>query len=457
MFKKKMLPMLVFCLLVTVPGSQAFLELDAAVNEKTVYLGDLATFDLTVRNYMALDSTLQMQVSGDPQEWVSTFPEFVKVPGGGTSNFSVEFFPRGESVGTFTYSVQVTSHTPPSKLSTDSHDFTMHVIRPLDIEDFAASKSGDNLFLSMILNSKAPDQASLDFIIRDYKGQTIKEFSLTASVNGLTAVEETVQLPGDMLAGDYNVEAYLTGTPVKAESMFTVIPVHRVTEAVKKTSSTLYDDFEVTIVNEGNVREPQYITYKTLPNNDWITGLMTDPETCFIRNGEKTCRYVFSDLSPGDSVTLNYRLDYWSIYAFFGLILVAIFMLTFFGMRRATAPIIIKRHVRRSGGKHHVILEIRNPFFHNLSNAIVRDWVSPLANVIHHEIDMVKPLVRRSDAGTELIWKLGDIRPKETRIITYPLKALVQGSLKMPKAYIRYNKPNGRLRRIFSKPIIISA
>jgi len=86
----------------------------------------------------------------------------------------------------------------------------------------------------------------------------------------------------------------------------------------------------------------------------------------------------------------------------------------------------------------------------------VRDWVSPLANVLHHEISMLKPLVRRSDAGTELIWKLGDIRPKETRIITYPIKGLVKGSLKMPRAYIRYNKPNGKLNRIFSKPLVIN-
>ena len=69
---------------------------------------------------------------------------------------------------------------------------------------------------------------------------------------------------------------------------------------------------------------------------------------------------------------------------------------------------------------------------------------------------MIKPLVRRSDAGTELIWKLGDIKPKETRIITYPIKALVSGNLKMPKAYIRFNKPNGKLRRLFSKPLIIN-
>ena len=70
---------------------------------------------------------------------------------------------------------------------------------------------------------------------------------------------------------------------------------------------------------------------------------------------------------------------------------------------------------------------------------------------------MVKPMIRKSEAGTELIWKLGDIKPKETRIITYPVKALVQGSLKMPKAYIRFNKPNGRLKRIFSRPVVIEA
>jgi hypothetical protein len=307
--------------------------------------------------------------------------------------------------------------------------------------------------MEMLMDSKDRRDAGIDFTITASSGEVVDEFSISAEVNGPTLVTEEFRLPDGMGAGDYNIRASLRGTPVSRDFMFTVMPVHMVTESVRKTSTALYDDFEVTVINEGNVMEPRYVTYRSYPNNYWVTGLVTAPEDCFVSGGDKTCRYVFQDLAPGERVTLSYRLDYWSVYATYALILIAVFLTIFFAMRRMTAPVIVKKHARR-GGKHHVVLEIRNPFRHTLSNAIVRDWVSPLANVLQHEIKMVRPLVRRSDAGTELIWKLGNIKPNETRIITYPVKALVQGSLKMPRAYIRYNKPSGRLRRLFSKPLI---
>jgi hypothetical protein len=455
MFDKPLISLLVFILLLAAaPLSSANLELNIEESEKSVYLGDEVFFDTTITNLRFLEDRVRMAVSGEPREWVSKVPDMVYLPGREETNVQVSFFPTGETTGAFEYIITVTSHYS----SISAYDsVTLNVLRPLDIEDFSASRSGNELSLNILLNSKEPTDAAMDFVVTSSSGETLKEFSLSAEVDGPTLVEESIPLPAGMLAGDYNVEVSLVGTPVRKNYMFTVLPVHMVTESVKKTSSTLYDDYEITIINEGNVREPQYVTYRTLPNNDWITGLITEPEDCFMRNGEKTCKYVFYDLSPGESTTMSYRLDYWSVYATYILILVAIFMAVFLGMRRATAPVIIKRHVRKGGNRHHVLLEIRNPFYHNLSNAIIRDWVSPLANVLHHEIDMLKPLIRRSEAGTELIWKLGDIKPKETRLISYPIKTLVQGSLRMPRAYIRYNKPNGRLRRIFSKPINIEA
>jgi hypothetical protein len=452
--KLLLFPLVLIFLLAIVPTSNAYLEMEAIQEEETVYLGDEVSIDVEVSVLRALGDNVYLEVSGEPQEWVLEAPGFLQVPGMGSVMTNVSFFPRGETAGTFTYTVTATSYLFDISAS---DDVILKVMRPLDIEDFSASISGNELFLNILFNSKGPSEADMSFVITNYRGEVIKEFSLSADVDGSTLVEESVDLPKDMLAGDYNIEVTLVGTPVKKNYMFTVMPVHKVTEMVKKTSAAMYDEFEITIINEGNINEPTYVTYKTFPNNDWITGLITDPETCFLRDGQKTCKYVFSDLAPGDSATLSYRLDYWSIYAGAILVLVAIFLVAFFTMRRATAPVIIKRHVRRGSDRHHIVLEVRNPFYHNLSNSIVRDWVSPLANVIHHEIDMVKPLIRRSNAGTELIWKLGEIKPKETRIISYPIKTLVQGSLKMPKAYIRFNKPNGRIRRLFSRPIVIEA
>lgn len=461
MFNKPFIAGLVLTLLLlAVQVSPTYLELDVQDREREVYLGDEVTFDLTIRNLRFLDDRVMVEIAGQPEDWISDYQAIIFVPGRDKDEVSevetsVTLHPFGETPGTFEYEISVTSLIPCCLRVSET--VTLNVLRPLDIADFSVERSGNNLLLTILLDSKELTQADMDFTVKNFRGEVVDRFSLSSEVDGPSMVEESHTLPEGLLAGDYDVEVFLIGTPVRLDYMFTVPPLHKITESVKKTSSALYDEYEITIINEGNIKEPQYVTYKALPNNDLITGLITEPQDCLIRNGERVCRYVFQDLGPGESASLSYRLDYWSVYATYILILVALFTVILLSMRRATAPLIIKRHVSKGGGRHHVTLEVRNPFFHNLSNTIVRDWVSPLANVIHHEISMVKPLIRRSEAGTELIWRLGDIRPKETRIVSYPIKTLVSGSLKMPRAYIRYNKPNGRLRRVFSRPIIIEA
>ncbi len=445
---------LVSLLIIPVPASASYLEMEAEQSNLDVYLGDEVTFNFTISNNQALRNNLGVSVSGEPQEWISGYPGFLSVPGSWESDFSVQFFPTGETPGEFTYMVSAFSHSL-SKAST-FQEVTLNVLRPLDIAEFRTSKSGDSCTLSMLMTSKDERNASLEFSLLDKSGTVLREFSRQVTVDGETLIELEEPLPKGILAGDYNVRVSLEGTPVEKECMFTVPPVHKVTEMVKKTSTMLYDEYEVTVVNEGNIKEPVYEASKIVPSNEWITGFVTEPDECVLSGDEKSCTYVLSDLDVGESQSFTYRLDYTPIYATYGLVLVAVFLLLMYGMRKASSPVIIKRHVKKGGPRHHVVLEVRNPFYHNLSNAIVRDWVTPLANVAHNEINAMKPLVKRSEAGTELIWKLGDIRPKETRIITYPLKALVSGNLKMPKAYIRYNKPNGKLRRIFSRPLVLN-
>lgn len=452
----RLIPALVILMIALSPTVSAVpLELEAAEKEKTAYLGDDVNFEISLSNPNVWNEIVWFSVSGDRTDWIRDPPEDLAIPRKTSLNTLVELFPTGETPGKFFFEVTGTSYLFGNPSSSDT--LVLNVIRPLDVEDFTVSKAGDELFLNILMDSKDRRPAELSFAIINNRGEFLKRFSLDVEVNGLTMIEESVPLPEGMFAGDYNVELTLVGTPVVKEYMFTILPIHNVVEVVKKTSTAWQDEVEVTITNHGNLVERQYVSYKTVPNNDWVTGLVTEPNECYIRNGEKTCKYVFSDLAPGDEVTLSYVLDYTSVYATYGIALIAVFMAVLLFMRRATAPVIIKRHVRKSGGRHHVVLEVRNPFYHNLSNAIVRDWVSPLANVLHHEISAVKPLMRRSDAGTELIWKLGDIRPRETRIITYPLKALVKGSLKMPRAYIRFNKPNGKLKRLFSKTMVFNS
>ena len=85
---------------------------------------------------------------------------------------------------------------------------------------------------------------------------------------------------------------------------------------------------------------------------------------------------------------------------------------------------------------------------------MVRDWVSPLASVVN-QFDSVKPVIRKSDAGTELIWKLDKIDKKDDRILSYKIRTMINGEIKMPRAYIRYKNTKGEKGKVYSNPLLV--
>jgi hypothetical protein len=93
--------------------------------------------------------------------------------------------------------------------------------------------------------------------------------------------------------------------------------------------------------------------------------------------------------------------------------------------------------------------------FATTKNVIVRDWVSPLATVIMEEFEAVRPVVKRSDAGTELVWSLGDMKPREERLLSYKIRPVVYGNLKLARASMRYKNRKGERKRIHSNPVFI--
>jgi len=188
-----------------------------------------------------------------------------------------------------------------------------------------------------------------------------------------------------------------------------------------------------------------------------VTGLVVKPAECD-ESGEKTmCASTIDRLDPGQTVSITYMIEYWPSYAGWAAGIVASLIVLFVGFSHATSPKISKKHVSTKGKLHTIALDIKNPYSRkHLNNVIIRDWVSPLARVVTDDSGSLKPITRRTEAGTELIWKLGDFRGKEERVISYKLKSMVEGQLKMPRAYLRYRDETGKGSKVFSKGVVIS-
>ncbi len=440
-------------LLLLSSASLAYLELNVVQNSKSAYLMEDVSFDFVLKNKRYLEDPVAITIQGEHREWLQSTYTLINMKGNSQESFSISYYPTGDISGVFKYTIKAESLV--SKLSV-SKDFYLEVKRPAEITGFDVKKEGTEIMMDVTMLSNEKRMVTLNFELMGREGKVIDSFSREAGLDeGENVLKYVVEVSERMPACDYIVKVNLDGTSNSRTSSFTVMPVHDVVESVMKKSTPLYEDYEITVYNNGNVPEPLYVVQTTVPNNDLVTGFITSPSGCSADGENRDCNYVIKDLAPGATALVTYRLDFWSIYAQYSLIIIAILGVAAFGFFRAASPTIRKKTSRREADKHHIVLEIKNPFYHSLSNVIVRDWVSPLASVLHNEIEMFKPMVRRSDAGTELIWRLGDMKPRETRIITYPIKTLVQGSLKMPRAYIRYNKPNGKFSRIFSGQLIV--
>lgn len=444
---------LAYFIFLTAPVLADPLEIEILNNNQTVNIGDSVTFTIELTNNRDVEDDVKMSVRDSNYGWIQNTYTLVTLEPASSKTLNITFSPTGEKEGTFPFDLSIKSFDVPWLKATGT--IYMNVRLRFDIEDFRTEIDGDNLNILLVLDSTEERTVGVVFDIRDSSGTVIKTFYKDADIKGVETLSETIPL-SEFLAGLYSVEARIEGTKLTVMSEFNVEPVHDVVEIVKKISTPLYEDVIITIENRGNVIEKDYSITQSLPNNDLITGFVTEPFDCNVNGDDKVCSYVLQDLTPGASTMITYRLNYWVIYSGYTIAILIVLAIATFSFIRITNPTIRKIHSKKGENKYSVILEIKNPFMHHLKNVIVRDWVSPLARVMHEEFEMLTPVMRRSDAGTELIWKLGDIKPKETRIITYKIKTLVQGSLKMPRAYIRFNNKKGNKTRVFSKHLIVS-
>ncbi len=202
----------------------------------------------------------------------------------------------------------------------------------------------------------------------------------------------------------------------------------------------------ISITNDGNVVEKDYSFQQKTPL-DPMTGMMTKPAgNCRDEEGVMVCNYIVGDIKPGTTARVSYMVSYWPAFNGYIMLTVIIIGLVLFSFLRVTTPRILKHHSKRGEDMHNIFIQVTNPFFHKLNDVVVRDWVSPLAQVLHEEIESTKPVMRRLEDGTELIWKLGEMKPREERILQYKVRSLVHGSLKMPGARLKFTTDRGEKR-----------
>ena len=405
-------------------------------------------YTVSITNGQTNADTFKLNLDGPYIWWGPTFSFPIDVAAGETKTFNMTFFPTDNRFGRFPYTLTVNSLK--SSSVSDSASFFLDV-EPVRVNGITFSKSGNLVSAGILVDSLKRRDVSFDISLKTANGDVIASSTFVEQIDGTESVSGSLALPTNLLAGSYTffVEATTEGITIKKSEPFTLEAVHNVVKTRAEVDTTMYKEITITLKNQGNIVENSYKVTETADAGQ-LLGFVTAPSGC----SGNTCDYIINGLVPGAEAQLVYRIEFWPTmmeYLGAGVAVLAILGFTFV---HKTKPKVNKTSTALGDGRHNIIIEIKNPFLHHLNNVVVRDFVHPIANVVHEEIESVKPVIRKTEAGTELIWKLGDMKPKETRMLKYGVKSVFQGdNISSPKAHIRFMNSKGKSFRIFSNSL----
>jgi hypothetical protein len=434
--KKHPLPILVSCVLIlaSVSVMAAPVEVSVEPELQTGQLYSASTFNITITNNQDFDDIFQLVYSGERLEWRMPGLIAKSVPARSSAVTEVMLYPTGSGKGTFEFTVSAIPFRNPGFQA--SAEFTLDIPYDFSVRSFLCSYSGSEVSFEALIQAPGDKVLEGEFSVKDSSGKTYGPVLFRETVSGENRIKESFAPEGMLAAGTST--CYLSVGNVSSYFSFSVPPVHSISQKVEERSYGLSKEVLISVTNDGNVVEEGYSFRQSVPL-DPMTGMMTRPgDNCAEEGGKMVCTYLVGDISPGATAQVSYTVSYWPAFNGYVLLTVIVIGLVLFSFLRATSPRISKRHSGRGGGTHNIFISVKNPFLHRLNDVVVRDWVSPLAQVLQEEIESARPVVRKLDEGTELIWKLGEMKPREERILQYKVRSLIQGSLKMPGANLKF-------------------
>jgi len=444
-------------------------------NDITTYIGDITSIDVTITNNQPKSDTFSINVF--PSYWygirVDLQDNFVSINARSSVMTKIYFDTRSSDslISPFTITTQSISN----KNVNDTSMFKLTVLRksPVFVSDIRVSKYDVNPGETMTIDSYISNTALVP--MGPYNIQTnlksneviLKRFDdridsmPPGSVKKLTNTYTFDKYAGP---GNYFVESTVVDGSglMKSYKMSDLITVKEVSKLVKEKSfeyGLMSQTVTVKVTNEGNVVESNFYITESVPQ--FVKNLFY-PQIEPDKMEEKDIRVIYywhvDSLTPGQEIIIKYEVRSISIIVVFVLLLLFV-MIAF---KYVFSPKVVKR-VRHSGAltreKEVVVsIEVKNGSRHEIKDLIVRDFVPTIATVVEG-FDTIKPSLRKSTGGTELLWRIDSLKPFEERVLSYRIKPVVEvaGTLKLPKARIAYFNKKKEKKVIASKSVWIKA
>lgn len=441
---------LIACILslLILPNLSQSVEVDVVPFEVQTFVNEPAAYTIEIYNDKTTKDEYIITVFGNHMEWLNLAGYYVEMDRHENKFIEMYFLPKEE--GSYEYEILVYSKKFSNNL--DSEEFSLRVYpeRFITFDSFSSRRVDDNFVVDIELYAKQKMELEINFEISDSEGNVVRLVEVTREVNGDESFTENIPI-GNLLAGDYDLRMTIPEHDVTREVSFYIQPVHNVVKKKEIVSSPFGQEIIITVTNEGNVVE-DYNVRENIPATEYVD-LESEPSSSFVEGDEVNYNWKIDGLVTGGTTTITYAIS--NIPKIIGSVIIVICVLGILAMgtMKVGSPKIRKRYARRRDG-HRILIEINGSLIKEIKNVLVKDRVSPLGKVLP-EFEGPRPIVREGEAGTELIWRLGDIKPRSEIYLTYKVRPLIQAQLKMPRAYLSYRTDDDKKVRVFSKQIIL--
>lgn len=458
--------------------AQSDVSLVPSTDEMTIFGGESKSVGLTVENNQT--KTDIFSVSVWPSYWAgvitSIVPDSVKASSSstGTSKLTFTVDISADEMDSL-FKVSATSTT--DKTVTDSQNILLRVKRktPVYVSDLKLDK------YTLDPGNSIKIDISIINLVDTPSGRYIMQTVVKSGKKIVERFDDTVaNIPGKSTEivshiytfgryaepGAYSIESTLKDSMNKVVSIksveMRVNSVYKIpTEYTEKTTDysvfPLWLTTTIRIKNDGNVASPSFQVTERIPA---FAGLFFDPEIEPLAqtdvDGSVVYSWLIQTLEPGEEITIMYKFVTWTMWMG---VLVIIGCATAF-LRYFYAMKIFKRYKHKgpieSEKEIPIMLEVKNRTRHEIKNVVVKDVVPSIAQLVK-KFETLTPEIKDTAAGTELIWKIKSLRPKEERILTYRIKPIVEiiGTMKLSKAYMAYIDKKKEKKVIASKRIAI--
>ena len=296
------------------------------------------------------------------------------------------------------------------------------------------------------------------WLTKDNKVVISKIFELAIPKKSSKVVSVSFNTTKFQKPGDYQVRVKLIGQLGRLlgqESVeFTVKEVKKLKKSKDVNYGFLKHDVTITIVNEGNVE------FKNLEVCEYIPKFLESffypeqrPTSKEVLKGRIAYCWLLESLKPGDSATIKYEVRYVNLVV----LIIILLGLATIAVWATLSPKVTKTYHVKPSREIVVRLHVKNRGKRTIKDVVVRDVVPPTVKLVK-EFETLKPKLKKVPNGIELIWRLGDLKPGEERVLTYKLKPYLEvlGSFMLPKAVLTYRGLRGKTKRKVSKEVEIT-